>query len=91
VAEYRQEADMNANLPVIGAPVVTSDGHLLGKVSAVTDDCFKVDKPMAADEWLGLDIVSSVDRDVRLSLTRNQLEGRPEGIEHFGFHVHREN
>ena len=81
----------NTNLPEVGAPVVTADGHLIGKVAEVAGDCFKVDKPMAVDEWLGLDIVSDVDRDVRLTLSRNQLEGRPEGIEHMGFHVHHEN
>ena len=84
---------MNANtkLPRLGATVVTSDGHLLGTVSEVTSDCFKVDKPLAVDEWLGLDIVSDVDRDVRLTQSRDQLEGRPESMAHFGFHVHHEN
>lgn len=83
---------MNANrLPEVGATVVTSDGHLVGQVSRVTSDCFKVDKPMDVDEWLGLDVISDIDRDVRLTLSRDELEGRPEGIEHFGFHVHHEN
>ena len=82
---------MNTKLPTVGTPVVTSDGHLLGNVAAVAGDCFKVDKPMAPDEWLGLDIISDIDRDVRLTLSRDEVQGKPEGIEHFGFHVHREN
>jgi hypothetical protein len=81
---------MNNEFPRIGAAVVTSDGHLLGSVSAVAGDCFKVDKPMASDEWLALNVIAAIRRDVKLSLTREQLEGRPEGIEHLGFHVHRE-
>lgn len=83
---------MNAKrLPEVGATVVTSDGHLLGKVARVTEDCFKVDKPMDVDEWLGIDLISGIDRDVRLSVSRDELEGEPQGIEHFGFHVHHEN
>jgi hypothetical protein len=45
---------------------------------------------MASDEWLALNVIAAIRRDVKLSLTREQLEGRPEGIEHLGFHVHRE-
>jgi hypothetical protein len=81
---------MKDRVPEIGTPVVTADGHLLGNVSAVTGDCFKVDKPMAPDEWFALDIAQMSGDDVRLSLTREQIEGKPQGIEHFGFHVHRE-
>ena len=81
---------MPSDLPPIGAPVVTSDGHLLGSVSHVAGDCFKVDKPMAPDEWLAFDTISSIDDDVRLALSRSDLEGRPQGIEHLGFHVHHE-
>ena len=76
--------------PSLGAAVVTSDGYLFGRVAAVAGDCFKVDKPMAVDEWLGFDVVSGIDKDVRLALSRDELEGQPEGIEHFGFHVHHE-
>jgi hypothetical protein len=82
---------MNMKSPAIGTAVVTSDGHLYGRVAAVAGDCFKVDKPMDVDEWLGFDVVSGIDKDVRLSLSREQLEGDPEGIEHLGFHVHHEN
>jgi hypothetical protein len=81
---------MNVKLPDIGAAVVTSDGHLLGRVVAVAGDCFKVDKSMAPDQWLGLDVVSELEGDVKLSLSRAALEGEPQGIEHFSFHVHRE-
>jgi hypothetical protein len=79
----------NTRRPEVGTRVFTADDELLGYVSAVSGDCFKVDKPMAPDAWLGYDLVSSVDKDVRLSVTRNGLEGKPEGIEHLGFHVHR--
>ena len=82
---------MQNNHPELGAAVVTSDGHLLGRVSHVAGECFKVDKPLGADEWLGFDIVTSHEPDVRLTLTLEQIEGTPQGIEHFGFHVHREN
>ena len=82
---------MNAKVPEVGAPVVTSDGHKLGTVSVVAGDCFKVDKPLAVDEWLAFDVIAGIDRDVRLSLSLTALQGRPEGIEHMGFHVHHEN
>ncbi len=78
----------NTKLPDLGRPVVTSDGHLVGHVSAQGGDCFKIDKPMAPDAWLGVDVVAGIDEDVRLSLTRDELEGTPEGVEHMGFHVH---
>jgi hypothetical protein len=82
---------MNQKLPEMGAAVVTSDGHLLGHVAEVAGDCFKVHKPMDIDDWIALDAISSIDRDVRLSLSLEDLEGDPEGIEHMGYHVHHEN
>ena len=81
---------MSDKLPALGTAVVTADGHLLGRGSALAGDCFKVDKPMAPDEWIALDMIKSIDGDVRLSVTRDQLEGPPQGVEHLGFHVHRE-
>jgi hypothetical protein len=75
--------------PQIGQSVVTSDGHVIGYVSEVLDACFKIDKPQRPDQWLGTDAISAIDSDVRLTLDRNALQGEPEGIEHFGFHVHR--
>jgi len=81
---------MNAKIPRVGAEVVTSDGHLVGRVVAVVGECFKVDKPMAPDQWLGVDTVSDIRGDVHLKLTRDELQGKPEGIDHFGYHVHRE-
>ena len=82
---------MDAKIPEVGSPVVTSDGHHVGKVAAVAGDCFKIDKPMDVDDWLALDVISSIERDVRLTLTRTVMDGDPEGIEHMGYHVHHEN
>jgi len=82
---------MDEKIPEVGSAVVTSDGHHVGNVAAVAGDCFKIDKPMAVDDWLSLDVISSIDRDVRLNLTRHDMEGDPEGIEHMGYHVHHEN
>jgi hypothetical protein len=78
-------------IPPIGATVVTSDGEVVGTVAALVEPCFKIDKPMRPDQWIGQDVIASTSGDeVRLSITRDQLQGEPEGIEHFGFHVHRD-
>ena len=61
----------------------------LSERSLRQDGCFKIDKPMRPDQWLATDVIASSEGDVTLSLTREELEGRPEGIEHLGFHVHR--
>lgn len=78
------------NTPRIGARVLTRDGHVLGEVAEVLGSCFKVDKPMRPDEWLAKDIIATNGADVTLSITRDDMDGEPEGIEHLGYHVHRE-
>jgi hypothetical protein len=82
---------MATKTPRIGDSALTADGHLLGKVSEVVGPCFKVEIPMGIDQWLGEDTIAGGDEnDVRLSLTRDDIQGEPEGIAHAGFHVHRE-
>lgn len=77
-------------IPPIGATVVTSDGEVIGTVANLVEPCFKIDKPMRPDQWIGQDLIASVEEnEVRLKITRDELQGEPEGIEHFGFHVHR--
>lgn len=79
---------METKLPEIGALVVTSDGHMVGNVSEIDGACFKIDVPMGPDDWLSLDVIASVDREVHLSLSREELHGRPERREHEGLHLH---
>ncbi len=51
----------------VGLPVYTRGGELLGKVKAVVEDRFKVDRPMRPDTWLTTRAVADV-RDGRVIL-----------------------
>jgi hypothetical protein len=82
---------MNSNLLQAGAPVITSDGHFLGNVTHINPECFKVDIPMAPDDWIGFDVVASVGEEVSLTLTREELEGEPHSEGHHGYHAHNGN
>lgn len=81
---------MTERTPEIGKKVVTSDGHVLGVVAETLGPCFKVDKPMRPDQWLAKDTIAEDGDELTLLLSRDDLQGEPEGIEHWGFHVHRE-
>jgi len=51
-----------ASTPVaLGAKVFTLDGHSLGEVCQVTDECFKLNAPLKRDFWLNCDEVWAAD------------------------------
>jgi hypothetical protein len=61
-------------LPAVGARVISSDGHELGKVREVSTDCFKVDAPMRPDYWVGSSFIASTgESEVCLSLPEDRI------------------
>ena len=80
---------MNTQIPDLGTAVVTADKHVAGRVSTIEGECFKVDKPMSPDEWLGLDVIDRIEEDVHLTMTREEIEGAPgPNPAHLGYHRH---
>ena len=73
-----------------GDRVVTTDGHVIGKVKAVATDCFKVDVPFWPDQWLSKDSVRNVTvGEVHLNINdKETINEAKEGEGHLGFHVH---
>jgi len=58
---------------LVGAAVVTSDGHELGHVKKVEPSAFHVDAPMKFDYWLQSTLVHSADND-KVTLTVPEAE-----------------
>jgi hypothetical protein len=84
---------MTMNIPgetvEVGMLVMSTDGHQLGRVKAVSNTCFEVDVFLGPDYWVNRDLVTDTStgavllREDREYFTQRPTTGRThEGLHH---------